>query len=166
MGFHGGTKARENCVAYALSRLCKPDLEPSCPHLPTAPRPPGIWTIAGILARRRYWLPAALELFSPLLLWSLLALPLGLLIGSFRPVAAILEPLTDLIPYMPAVAFIPLIMLWVGRDESAKIPVIFIGTFFQTLLMVAEDVRRTPKASRWWARRAAASARCCASPVA
>ena len=77
---------------------------------------------------------------------AVLALPLGLLIGSFRPVAAMLEPLTDFIRYMPAVAFIPLIMLWVGIDESAKISVIFIGTFFQMLLMVAEDVRRTPKA--------------------
>jgi NitT/TauT family transport system permease protein len=57
-----------------------------------------------------------------------------------------LEPLTDFIRYMPAVAFIPLIMLWVGIDESAKISVIFIGTFFQMLLMVAEDVRRTPAA--------------------
>jgi NitT/TauT family transport system permease protein len=75
-----------------------------------------------------------------------IALPLGLLIGAFRPVAAMLEPLTDFIRYMPAVAFIPLIMLWVGIDESAKISVIFIGTFFQMLLMVAEDVRRTPAA--------------------
>ena len=158
---------------------------------------PGIWTIAGSLGRRQYWLFAALGLCSPLLLWSalsasglidpvflpspamvasriltwlteddlladtgisiyrvtagfvlsaVLALPLGLLIGSFRPVAAMLEPLTDFIRYMPAVAFIPLIMLWVGIDESAKISVIFIGTFFQMLLMVAEDVRRTPKA--------------------
>jgi len=162
-----------------------------------APRPPGIWTIAGSLGRRQYWLFAALGLFSPLVLWSalsasglidpvflpspamvarrvltwlteddlladtgisiyrvtagfvlsaVLALPLGLLIGSFRPVAAMLEPLTDFIRYMPAVAFIPLIMLWVGIDERAKISVIFIGTFFQMLLMVAEDVRRTPKA--------------------
>lgn len=37
-----------------------------------------------------------------------LALPLGLLIGAFRPVEALLEPLTDFIRYMPAVAFIPL----------------------------------------------------------
>jgi NitT/TauT family transport system permease protein len=162
-----------------------------------APRPPGIWTIAGSLGRRQYWLFAALGLLSPLVLWSalsasglidpvflpspamvarrvltwlteddlladtgisiyrvtagfvlsaVLALPLGLLIGSFRPVAAMLEPLTDFIRYMPAVAFIPLIMLWVGIDERAKISVIFIGTFFQMLLMVAEDVRRTPKA--------------------
>ena len=75
-----------------------------------------------------------------------LALPLGLLIGAFRPVEALLEPLTDFIRYMPAVAFIPLVMLWFGIDESAKIAIIFIGTFFQMVLMVAENVRLVPTA--------------------
>ncbi|MFP6847566.1 MAG: ABC transporter permease [Pseudomonas sp.] len=77
---------------------------------------------------------------------ALLALPLGLYIGTYRPVQAFLEPLTDFIRYMPAVAFIPLIMLWVGIDEGSKILIIFIGTFFQMVLMVAEDVRRVPMA--------------------
>ena len=75
---------------------------------------------------------------------AVLAIPLGLMIGTYRPIQALLEPLTDFIRYMPAVAFIPLIMLWVGIDESSKISIIFIGTFFQMVLMVAEDVRRVP----------------------
>jgi NitT/TauT family transport system permease protein len=62
---------------------------------------------------------------------ALFALPLGIMIGSYRPVQALLEPLTDFIRYMPAVAFIPLVMLWVGVDESSKIAIIFIGTFFK-----------------------------------
>lgn len=77
---------------------------------------------------------------------ALIALPLGLYIGTYRPVQAFLEPLTDFIRYMPAVAFIPLVMLWVGIDEGSKILIIFIGTFFQMVLMVAEDVRRVPMA--------------------
>ncbi|KAB2969957.1 ABC transporter permease [Zoogloea sp.] len=81
--------------------------------------------------------------------WALsaaIALPLGLFIGSYRSVQALLEPLTDFIRYMPAVAFIPLVMLWVGIEEGSKIAIIFIGTFFQMVLMVAEDVRRVPLA--------------------
>lgn len=77
---------------------------------------------------------------------AVIALPLALLIGTFRPVQAVLEPLTDFIRYMPAVAFIPLVMLWVGIEESSKISIIFIGTFFQMVLMMAEDVRRVPLA--------------------
>ena len=77
---------------------------------------------------------------------AVIALPLALMIGTFRPVQAVLEPLTDFIRYMPAVAFIPLVMLWVGIEESSKISIIFIGTFFQMVLMMAEDVRRVPLA--------------------
>lgn len=80
------------------------------------------------------------------LLSALLAVPLGLYMGTYRTLQAALEPLTDFIRYMPAVAFIPLVMLWVGIDEGAKIVIIFIGTFFQMVLMVAEDVRRVPMA--------------------
>jgi len=77
---------------------------------------------------------------------ALIALPLGLYIGTFRSVQALLEPLTDFIRYMPAVAFIPLVMLWIGIDERSKVAIIFIGTFFQMVLMVAEDMRRVPTA--------------------
>jgi NitT/TauT family transport system permease protein len=78
------------------------------------------------------------------LLSAVIALPLGLFIGTYRPIQALLEPLMDFIRYMPAVAFIPLVMIWVGIDESSKIAIIFIGTFFQMVLMMAEDVRRVP----------------------
>lgn len=77
---------------------------------------------------------------------ALVALPLGVMIGTYRPIQALLEPLTDFIRYMPAVAFIPLVMLWVGIEESSKIAIIWIGTFFQMVLMIAEDVRRVPMA--------------------
>ena len=80
------------------------------------------------------------------LLSALIALPLGLYLGTYRTVQATLEPLIDFIRYMPAVAFIPLVMLWVGIDEGSKILIIFIGTFFQMALMAAEDVRRVPMA--------------------
>ncbi len=78
------------------------------------------------------------------LLSAVIALPLGLFIGTYRPIQALFEPLMDFIRYMPAVAFIPLVMIWVGIDESSKIAIIFIGTFFQMVLMMAEDVRRVP----------------------
>jgi NitT/TauT family transport system permease protein len=77
---------------------------------------------------------------------AVLAIPIGILIGTYAPVRALLGPLTDFSRYLPAVAFIPLIMLWVGIDESAKLSVIFAGTFFQMVLMLAEDVARVPNA--------------------
>ena len=87
------------------------------------------------------------RIFGGFLLSAAIALPLGVMIGTYAPARALLEPLTDFSRYLPAVAFIPLIMLWVGIDESAKITVIFVGTFFQMVLMLAEDVARVPNAA-------------------
>ena len=84
------------------------------------------------------------RVFAGFLLSAILAIPLGVLIGTYQPMKAMFEPLMDFIRYMPAVAFIPLVMLWVGIEESSKIAIIFIGTFFQMVLMVAEDIRRVP----------------------
>lgn len=86
------------------------------------------------------------RIFGGFILATAVAMPLGVLIGTYAPARALLEPLTDFSRYLPAVAFIPLIMLWVGIDESAKITVIFVGTFFQMVLMLAEDVARVPNA--------------------
>lgn len=87
------------------------------------------------------------RIFGGFLLSAAIALPLGVMIGTYAPARALLEPLTDFSRYLPAVAFIPLIMLWVGIDESAKITVIFVGTFFQMVLMLAADVARVPNAA-------------------
>jgi NitT/TauT family transport system permease protein len=78
------------------------------------------------------------------LLSAAIALPLGIYIGAYAPVKAFFEPLTDFIRYMPAAAFIPLVMLWIGIDEGAKVAIIFIGTFFQMVLMIAENIRNVP----------------------
>ncbi|HQU16895.1 MAG: nitrate transport permease nrtB [Chromatiales bacterium 21-64-14] len=75
---------------------------------------------------------------------SVMAVPLGLYIGAFAPVQAFFEPLMEFARYLPAVAFVPLVLLWVGIGEGSKIAVIWIGTFFQQVLLVAEDVRRVP----------------------
>ncbi len=56
-----------------------------------------------------------------------------------------LEPFIDLIRYMPAVAFVPLTILWVGVGDSQKILVLFIGTFFQEVLMIMDNVKGVPR---------------------
>ncbi len=80
------------------------------------------------------------------MLAMIVALPLGLMIGTFRPIQAFFEPVIEFARYLPAVAFVPLVILWVGIDEGSKIAIIWIGTFFQMVLMISEDVRRVPKA--------------------
>lgn len=79
------------------------------------------------------------------LIASAMALPLGVIPGVFRIGEAIIEPLVDFIRYMPVVAFVPLTILWVGTGDSQKFLIIWMGTFFQQVLMVSADVQRVPK---------------------
>lgn len=78
------------------------------------------------------------------LLSAVMALPLGLFIGAYRPVRAFFEPLLEFARYLPAVAFVPMVLLWAGIGEASKIVIIWIGTFFQMVIMLSEDVARVP----------------------
>lgn len=78
------------------------------------------------------------------LISAVVALPVGLLIGTYAPIDAFIEPITSFIRYLPATAFIPLFILWIGIDESEKIALIIMGSLPQLILMVAVDVRKVP----------------------
>ena len=79
------------------------------------------------------------------LISSAIAVPLGILMGTYKLAEAAVEPTVDLIRYMPAVAFLPLTILWVGIGDGQKFLVIFIGTFFQQVLLVMDNVKRVPR---------------------
>ncbi|HVU14945.1 MAG TPA: ABC transporter permease [Phototrophicaceae bacterium] len=68
----------------------------------------------------------------------LLAVPLGILMGSLEFFEALFEPIVDFVRYLPVSAMIPLLILYVGIGVEEKIAVIFIGTFFQLILLVAD----------------------------
>ena len=74
---------------------------------------------------------------------ALVAVPLGILMGAYKPLEAFFEPFVSFARYLPASAFIPLLILWAGIGELQKLLVIFIGTFFQVELMVAVVVGNT-----------------------
>lgn len=78
------------------------------------------------------------------LLSAVVALPMGILIGSFKPIEAIAQPVTEFVRYVPVPALIPILMVTLGIGEESKWALIFIGTYFQLVLMVADEVRRVP----------------------
>ena len=65
-----------------------------------------------------------------------IGVPLGIAMGAYKPVEAFFEPFVSFARYLPASAFIPLLILWAGIGEAQKLLVIFIGSFFQIVLMV------------------------------
>jgi NitT/TauT family transport system permease protein len=71
------------------------------------------------------------------ILAAVIAVPLGIAMGAYKSIEAFFEPFVSFCRYLPASAFIPLLILWAGIGETQKILVIFIGSFFQLVLMVA-----------------------------
>ncbi|WP_308637033.1 ABC transporter permease [Paenibacillus silvisoli] len=98
-----------------------------------------------LLGTAEYWHHIGISVFrvsAGFLLACIIGIPIGIFAGTFKYGEAFVEPPMEFIRYMPAVAFIPLIMVWAGIGEWAKILLIFIGCFFQLVLMVADNTRR------------------------
>ena len=79
------------------------------------------------------------------ILAALIGVPLGLLMGTFKIAEAFTEPVVGFIRYMPASAFIPLFILWLGIGDVEKVAIIFLGSFFQLVLMVAVVAKNVHK---------------------
>ncbi len=72
---------------------------------------------------------------------TVVAVPIGILMGNFRIFEGSLGPLISTMRYMPVVALIPLSILWAGIGDAQKILILFLGTFFQQALMIMDNVK-------------------------
>lgn len=113
------------------------------------PSPLGVWNEllrqaqSGIL-----WQDASVSLYRIFVGWlisTLLAVPIGILMGNFHFFEGLFEPFIDLVRYMPAVAFVPLTILWLGVGDTQKFAILFIGTFFQEVLLIMDNVKTVPR---------------------
>ncbi|SFD96398.1 NitT/TauT family transport system permease protein [Marinobacter sp. DSM 26671] len=75
----------------------------------------------------------------------MIALPFGLLMGSFARVDSVLNPLLGAWRYLPAPAFIPLLLMWLGTGDSQKITLLLMGVVFFLVIMLADVTRQTPR---------------------
>ena len=93
-------------------------------------------------------------------IWSVIvAVPVGMLMANSKKFAAFIQPIIEFARYLPVVALVPLTILYLGIGESQKDTIIFLGTFFQLVLMVCDTVSsvdqnlinaaRTLGASKW-----------------
>jgi len=75
------------------------------------------------------------------LLSAVVAIPLGLLMGSSQRLERLVNPFVELFRPISPLAWIPMAILWFGIGESGKIFVVFIGTFFPILLSTVAGVK-------------------------
>ena len=80
-------------------------------------------------------------IFCGFLTAAVVGVPVGILCGTFDVFSKLVEPFVDFIRYMPAPAFGALMVAVLGIYDGPKVAIIFIGTFFQMVLVVANTTR-------------------------
>lgn len=112
------------------------------------PTPEKVWiTAIEVLKDEQVWMDVKisfLRVTAGFLLSAAIGIPLGIWMGSWKLIEGALQPLTEFIRYVPVPALIPIMMLLFDIGELSKVMLIFVGTFFQLVLMVADEVRRVP----------------------
>lgn len=88
---------------------------------------------------------SALRIVKAIGLSVLVALPLGIAMGSFDVINRVFQPIVAPMRYLPITAFIPLLILWFGIDESQKVAFLFLGTVVYLLPAVVDAVRLVPE---------------------
>ncbi len=81
-------------------------------------------------------------IFWGFLLSSLLGVPLGILAGTYDVISRLFEPFVEFFRYLPAPAFGALAVAILGIYQAPKIAIIFIGTFFQQVLIISNTTRK------------------------
>lgn len=97
--------------------------------------------------RSEQWLHESLWHSMQIIFWgftlsSLLGVPLGILCGTFAAISRLQEPFIEFFRYLPAPAFGALAVAVLGIHDGPKIAIIFIGTFFQQVPVIANTTRK------------------------
>jgi NitT/TauT family transport system permease protein len=71
---------------------------------------------------------------------AVVAIPLGLLMGTFPPIKHFFAPILDPLRFLPISALVPLFIVWFGIDDLQKIVFLFVGTVVYLLPLVVEAV--------------------------
>jgi len=72
---------------------------------------------------------------------ALLAIVLGSLVGASRTAEKLLDPTLQAMRAVPSLAWVPLLLLWLGIGETAKIALVAIGAFFPVYVALASAIR-------------------------
>lgn len=72
---------------------------------------------------------------------SLVAIPVGIFLGSSRFFMAVADPFISLLRPLPSMSWIPLSLLWLGISETQKYSIVFMGSFAPSLLYIIEATK-------------------------
>ncbi len=89
------------------------------------------------------WLDCWISIKRVMIGWALaavIALPIGVMCASAPRFQAAVQPIMEFFRYLPITALVPLTIIYCGIEEGQKYTIIFLGTFFQLVLMIEDTV--------------------------
>lgn len=92
------------------------------------------------------------RLFAGLFIGSAFGVVFGLLTGRIKSFATALSPIIQILRPLPPVAIIPLVIVWFGIDDGAKIFSIAFAVFFPVWINAHIGARQIPQAFLWGAK--------------
>jgi NitT/TauT family transport system permease protein len=121
---------------YAIhySGLINPALVPT-PHA-VARR---FWELAGQRLPQDVWISTQ-RVFLGVILGILLAVPAGFVLGWYREVRRFIDPLLNFFRALPPIALIPLVIVYFGIGETAKVVILFYASFFSGVIVMYEGI--------------------------
>jgi NitT/TauT family transport system permease protein len=75
---------------------------------------------------------------------SAVAVPLGIAMGCFQTIRALVAPTVSGWRYLPAASFIPLLLVWFGPTDLAKIALLFLGVIFFLIALIVDNTTAVP----------------------
>jgi NitT/TauT family transport system permease protein len=121
---------------YAIhySGVVNPALVPT-PHAVAA----SFWELAGQRLPRDMWMSTQ-RVFLGVVLGIVLAVPVGFVLGWYREVRRFIDPLINFFRALPPIALIPLVIVYFGIEETAKVVILFYASFFAGVIVMYEGI--------------------------
>jgi ABC-type nitrate/sulfonate/bicarbonate transport system permease component len=73
------------------------------------------------------------------------AIVIGVLMGWFRTFEYLADPIVEAVRPIPPLAYIPLVIIWVGIDERSRILVIFLAAFLTCIVSTVTGIKQVPR---------------------
>ena len=98
-----------------------------------------LWQLAGQRLPKDIWMSTQ-RVFLGVTLGILLAVPVGFVLGWYREVRSFIDPLVNFFRALPPIALIPLVIVYFGVEEVAKVVILFYASFFAGVIVMYEGI--------------------------